>query len=113
VYGPTKPAQRAFAGALRHELAGTGVPVTTVFPDEIRSHLHAHERGEMPAWYRSDGAADPDELARRVVEAVERDRRAVHYPPIVRVLRVMHGISLRVSDAMLRTLRCRSAAPRK
>jgi short-subunit dehydrogenase len=113
VYGATKAAQRAFADALRHELAGTGVSVTTVFPGEIRSHLHAHERGEMPAWYRSDDAADPDELAARVVEAVERDRRAVHYPPIVRVLRVMHGISPRVSDTMLRTLRGRSAAPRK
>jgi short-subunit dehydrogenase len=113
VYGATKAAQRAFADALRHELAGTGVSVTTVFPGEIRSQLHAHEREEMPAWYRSGGAADPDELAGRVVEAVERDRRAVHYPPTVGVLRIVHGISPRLSDAMLRTLRGHSAAPRK
>jgi short-subunit dehydrogenase len=113
VYGATKAAQRAFADALRHELAGTGVSVTTVFPGEIRSQLHAHERDRMPDWYRSDDAADPDELAKRVVDGVERDRRAVVYPPIVRVLGVVHGISPRLSDFMLRTLRGRSAAPRK
>jgi short-subunit dehydrogenase len=112
VYGATKAAQRAFADALRHELAGTGVSVTTVFPGEIRSQLHAHERDRMPDWYRSDEAADPEELARRVIEGVERDRRAVMYPPIVRVLGVVHGISPALSDFILRTLRGRSAAPR-
>jgi 3-oxoacyl-[acyl-carrier protein] reductase len=113
VYGATKAAQRAFADALRHELAGTGVSVTTVFPGEIKSQLHAHERDHMPEWYRSENAADPDELAKRVVEAVEGDRRAVHYPRIVKLLRMVNGVSPRASDAMLRTLRGRSAAPRK
>src|SRR3954447_10491572 len=112
VSGATKAAQRSWADARRHELDGTGVSVTTVFPGEIRSQLHAREKDQMPAWYRSDDAADPDELAKRVVEAVESDRRAVQYPPIVRLLRVMTGISPRLSDRILRTLRGRSAAPR-
>jgi short-subunit dehydrogenase len=112
VYGATKAAQRAFADALRHELADTGVSVTTVFPGEIRSQLHAHEKEQMPAWYHAEDAADPDELVKRVVEGVEGDRRSVIYPPIVRLLRVMHGLSPRVSDAILRRLRGRSAAPR-
>jgi short-subunit dehydrogenase len=112
VYGATKAAQRAFADALRHELDGTGVSVTTVFPGEIRSQLHAHEKAQMPAWYRSEDAADPDELAKRVVEAVEHDRRFVQYPPIVGMLRIVNGLSPRLSDLMLRTLRGRSAAPR-
>jgi len=112
VYGATKAAQRAFSDALRHELAGTGVSVTTVFPGEIRSQLHAHEKDQMPAWYRADDAVDPDELVKRVLEAVERDRRSVIYPPIVGLLRVMHGLSPRASDAILRRLRGRTAAPR-
>ena len=112
VYGATKSAQRGFAEALRHELSGTGVSLTTVYPGEIKSHLHDHERETMPDWYRKDNAADPEPLAKAVVDAVENDKRAVYYPPIVRLLRVMHGISPKVSDRMLKTMRGGSAAPR-
>ena len=112
VYGATKAAQRGFSEALRHELDGTGVSLTTVYPGEIRSHLHDHEKDRMPPWYRSSDAADPDELAAKVVEGVEADRRGVYFPPIVRLLRIVHGLSPRAGDLLLRTLRGRSAAPR-
>lgn len=111
VYGATKAAQRAFGEALRHELAGSGVRLTMVYPGEIATHLHDHEKDSMPDWYRSGPAADPRELAGRVVTAVERDRRTVHYPPAVAALRVAHGLSPRLGDAILRRLRGRSAAP--
>lgn len=112
VYGATKAAQRAFAEALRHELDGTGVSVTVVYPGEIATHLHDHEHDRMPAWYGSDAAADPAGLAEAVAAAVERDRRGVYYPPLVRLLRVAHGISPVLGDLLLRRLRGRSAAPR-
>src|SRR3954468_24484651 len=112
-YGATKSAQRGFAEALRHELSGTGVSVTTVYPGEIATHLHDHEKATMPDWYQGKEKAAPAEpLGRAVVEAVEQDKRAVYYPEIVRLLRVMHGISPRLSDRMLRTMRGGSAAPR-
>jgi short-subunit dehydrogenase len=113
VYGGTKAAQRAFGEALRHELAGSGVSVTVVYPGEIATALHDHEKDSMPAWYRTDGSADPEELARRVIAAVEEDRAAVHYPPAVAALRVAHGLSPRLGDRLLRALRGASAAPRK
>ena len=113
VYGATKSAQRGFAEALRHELSGTGVSLTTVYPGEIKSHLHDHEHETMPDWYNGkEKAADPEPLAKAVVEAVENDKRAVYYPPIVRLLRVMHGISPQASDRILKTLRGGTAAPR-
>jgi NADP-dependent 3-hydroxy acid dehydrogenase YdfG len=113
VYGATKSAQRGFAEALRHELSGTGVSLTTVYPGEVASHLHDHEQDGMPDWYQGKQKAAPAEpLGRAVVEAVEQDKRAVYYPPIVRLLRVMHGISPRLSDRMLRTMRGGTAAPR-
>jgi short-subunit dehydrogenase len=114
VYGATKAAQRMFAEALRHELAGTGVSVTVVYPGEIATSLHDHEKDRMPAWYRGGPqAAPPGELASRILAAVERDERAVYYPPLVRALGIAHGVNPKAGDALLRRLRGDSAAPRK
>jgi short-subunit dehydrogenase len=113
VYGATKSAQRGFAEALRHELSGTGVSLTTVYPGEVESHLHDHEKATMPDWYQGKEKAAPAEpLARAVVKAVEEDERAVYYPPLVKALRVVHGISPKLADRMLKTMRGGTAAPR-
>jgi short-subunit dehydrogenase len=112
-YGGTKAAQRAFAEALRHELSGSGVSVTTVFPGEIATHLHDHEKDLLPDWYHSGSrAADPSRLAEAVLRAVEKDRRALSYPAFVRLLGV-NGIAPRFADAVVRRLRGESAAPRR
>jgi short-subunit dehydrogenase len=103
-----------FAEALRHELAGTGVSLTTVYPGEIATSLHDHERERMPAWYRGGPRAAPAAgLAAKVLEAVERDVRAVHHPPIVRALGIAHNVHPRAADALLRRLRGDSVAPRR
>ena len=112
-YGATKSAQRAFAEALRHELSGTGVSVTTVYPGEIATHLHDHEKATMPDWYHGgDAAADVDRLAAAILRGVENDRRAVYHPPMIRLLG-LNGIAPRVADAILRRLRGGTAAPRR
>jgi hypothetical protein len=86
--------------------------VTIVYPGEIRTDLHGHERDSLPAWRASVEEGDPAELAREVVEAVEKERRAVYYPLEVRALRAAHGVSPRVADLALRRLRGITAAPR-
>ena len=112
-YGATKAAQRGFAEALRHELSGSGVSLTTVYPGEIGTSLHAHEKDTMPDWYHGDeAAADVDRLAAAIVRGVERDRRAVYYPPFVRLLG-LNGIAPRTADRILRRLRGNTAAPRR
>jgi short-subunit dehydrogenase len=112
-YGATKAAQRAFAEALRHELSGSGVSVTTVFPGEIATHLHDHEKATLPDWYRGgERAADAGKLTAAVLRAVERDRRAVSYPPAVRLLG-LNGLAPGLADAIVRRLRGESAAPRR
>lgn len=113
VYGATKGAQRLFAEALWHELDGTGVGVTVVYPGEVESELHAHELERMPAWRKTGEEAPAPPLAEGIVAAVRDDRRTLAYPPIVRLLGIAHGISPRLGDAMLRRLRGRSAAPRR
>jgi uncharacterized protein len=110
-YGATKAAQRAFAEALRHELAGTGVSVTTVFPGEVDTDLHAHERERMPAWY-GPRKASPDRLAQAVIAAVEADKRAVAFPREVALLG-LNGLAPGLTDRILRRLRGAAAAPRR
>ncbi len=114
VYGATKAAQRMFGEALGHELSGTGVSLTVVFPGEIATGLHDHEKDRMPDWYRggSDAVA-PEQLARRIVAAIEADARALHHPPFIRLLGALHGVSPRAPDALLRRLRGATAAPRR
>lgn len=113
VYGATKAAQRMFGEALRHELSGTGVSLTMVYPGEIATTLHDHEKDTMPDWYRGGPDAVPAaELAQKIVAAVRKDARAVHHPPLVRVLGVAHGLSPKLADRMLRVLRGGAAAPR-
>ena len=112
VYNGTKAAQRSFAEALRHELHGTGVSVTTVYPGEIETTLHDHELDHMPDWYRMDRRAAAGPLGERVAEAVEQDRRELFYPPAIRMLRIVNGISPRLGDLVLRRILGRSVAPR-
>jgi short-subunit dehydrogenase len=113
-YSATKAAQRTFAEALRHELAGTGVSLTTVYPGEIRTSLHDHERTRMPAWYRGGpNAASPETLAERVLKAVERDSRHLHYRRLVKGMAMLHGLSPGAADRVLRRLRGETAAPRR
>ncbi len=114
VYGATKAAQSAFAEALRHELTGTGVSVTTVHPGEVATSLHDHERGRMPAWSRASTRAVPaHRMADRILRAIEADERQVFFPPVIRMLGVLNGASPAAADAVLRRLRGPSAAPRR
>jgi short-subunit dehydrogenase len=111
VYGATKAAQRGFGEALRHELKGTGVGLTMVYPGQIRSALHDHEKERMPSWYRLERSVDPAPLASAVVKAVESDTREVFYPPSVRLLRIFHGLHPGLADAMLCRVMGPTAAP--
>jgi uncharacterized protein len=113
VYNGTKAAQRGFAEGLRHELHGTGVSVTTVYPGEVESSLHDHELERMPAWYQLDRRSPAGPLGARVVDAVGRDRRELFYPPIVRLLRIVNGVAPRAGDLVLRRILGESAAPRR
>lgn len=111
VYGATKAADRGFAEALRHELSGTGVSVTTVFPGEVETNLHAHERALLPDWRENEHELPPQQVADAIVEAVEEDRRAVYVPGLVRLLG-LNGLAPRLTDRLLARIRGRTAAPR-
>jgi short-subunit dehydrogenase len=111
VYGATKGADRGFAEALRHELSGTGVSVSTVFPGEVETGLHAHQRDLLPDWRKNEDELPPEKLAGAIIEAVEADTRAVYVPGQVRLLG-LNGVAPRLTDRLLARIRGRTAAPR-
>ena len=112
VYGATKAADKNFAEALRHELSGTGVSVTTVYPGEIATDIHRGRRDRLPDWRANDEELPPEDLAAAIVEAVETDRRAVYLPRQIRLLG-LNGIAPRLLDRLLAAVRGGSAAPRR
>ncbi len=111
VYGGTKAFDRGFAEALRHELAGSGISVTTVYPGEYGTTILAHQRERLPAWRSNDEERPVSELVDAIVEGVESDSRAVYAPPVVRVLG-LSGLLPRLTDRLLVRIRGRAAAPR-
>ena len=111
VYGGTKAFDRGFAEALRHELSGTGVELTTVLPGEVETELHDHEPGSIPDWRRREGALSADAAARRILAAVEAGERNVYVPGMVRLLG-LNGIAPKLTDRLLQRARGRAAAPR-
>jgi short-subunit dehydrogenase len=113
VYGGTKAAQLAFGRALRHELEGTGVSVTVAMPGELQTHLHDHQRDELPDWRKDKYTMPARPLAERIVEAVEKDHPDVYYPGSIKTLRIFQGLSPGLADRLLRLMRGRAAAPRR
>jgi NADP-dependent 3-hydroxy acid dehydrogenase YdfG len=111
-YGASKAGQKAFAEALRHELSGTGVSLTTVYPGEVKTSLHAHELERMPDWYRPSDAIPPEVVAEAIVHGVLEDRREVHVPGQVRLLG-LNDIAPGLVDRLLTLIRGGAAAPRR
>jgi NADP-dependent 3-hydroxy acid dehydrogenase YdfG len=111
VYGGTKAFDRGFAEALRHELAGTGVSVTTIYPGEYGTTILAHQRDRLPAWRSNEEERPVSELVAGIVKGIENDARAVYAPPIVRILG-LSGIVPQLVDRLLVRIRGRAAAPR-
>jgi NADP-dependent 3-hydroxy acid dehydrogenase YdfG len=111
VYGATKGADRLFAEALRHELSGTGVSVTTVYPGEFATSITSHQRDRLPDWRATDEERPVEPLVDAILAAVEEDRRAVYMPGAVRVLG-LSAVAPRLVDRLLARVRGGSAAPR-
>jgi short-subunit dehydrogenase len=75
VYTATKWGLRGLGLALRQELHGTGIGVSTVFPADVRDAGMLARTGVALPWYA--GTSSPQEVAWAVVRAVERNRPEV------------------------------------
>jgi short-subunit dehydrogenase len=83
-YAASKAALAAAAETLRIDLRGTGVHVLTVYPGPIRTPmLEQIKPGSAVAkFFAPLPKGKPDELARRVVDALLADERQLVYPAI-------------------------------
>lgn len=105
VYCASKAAVRAFTEALRQELAGSGVQVTVVLPGTFRTGIMVTARGgnaERMSKLARSGLGKlmlrpPDAVARKILQAIEQDRR-----------RVVVGVDARLLDVTSRLLPGRS-----
>jgi short-subunit dehydrogenase len=87
-YGASKAGLSRFTVGLRGELHGTGIGTTLVEVGGVRTDMVEHTRAYGPtrrSWRRFEALhlsidIDPDELARRIVRAVERGRPSVYLP---------------------------------
>jgi len=80
-YSATKHAVIGFSNGLRMELAGTNVNVTTVNPGPVNTNFFniADESGEYLKNV-SKFMLEPDEIARKIVDALEKPRREINVP---------------------------------
>ena len=79
LYAATKAGLRVFALGLRADLHDTGVGVSSINPGFVRGAGMFHDSGAKPP--PGIGTATPEQVARAVRQAVERDRGDVDVAP--------------------------------
>jgi uncharacterized protein len=101
IYNATKFGLRGFSGAMRAELHGTGVGVSTVFPGFIRdAGMFADAGVKLP---KGVGTRSPEDVAKAVVGAIEHNRGEVDVAPIaLRVGSAFAGLAPEMSATFTR-----------
>jgi len=79
-YCATKWAIRGFSSALRAELHGTGIGITTVYPAWVDTPMVHQEDDTMPH-LNIQILLTPDQVAAEILQAVEEDRRDLTLAP--------------------------------
>jgi short-subunit dehydrogenase len=95
-YTAARWALRGFAEALRADLRGTGLHVTTVIPGLVRSPYFANNPGaeeRVPWLARLMRPLTPEEAARATLRAVLRGEREAVFPGMLRALYVANALA--------------------
>ncbi len=88
-YATARWAMRGLSAVLDAELRGTGVRVANVVPGTVASGYFEHNPGfqeRIPRIAKLTGTLTPERVGEAIVRAVERDRREVFVPFMLRVL---------------------------
>jgi short-subunit dehydrogenase len=103
LYAATKFGLRGFAGALRADLRDSGVGVSAVFPGFIReAGMFADAEVELPPGV---GTRSPQDVARAVLSAIERNRGEVDVAPLhMRASAIFAGLAPETAAGLARRL---------
>ncbi len=103
IYNASKAALRGFATGLRADLHGSGVGVSAVFPGFIsEAGMFADAGVQLP---RGVGKRTPEDVARAVLGAIERDRGEVDVAPLsLRVGAMIAGLAPELAASVSRRL---------
>jgi short-subunit dehydrogenase len=103
-YAAARYALYGWTKALRYDLRGTGVGVTSVVASQTRSDYWANNPG---AWERRPRVAGVlrtvtvEEVAGAVVTGIERNRREVVLPFLLRVFFALNGLAPWVTEGLM------------
>jgi uncharacterized protein len=103
LYNASKYALRGFSSALRAELRSSGVGVSAVFPGFIReAGMFADSGVKLPPGI---GTRAPDDVAKAVVTAIERNRGEVDVAPLpLRASTIFAGVAPELAASVARRL---------
>jgi uncharacterized protein len=103
LYNATKYGLRGFASALRADLRESGVGVSAIFPGFIRdAGMFADADVKLPPGI---GTRSPQDVARAVVSAIERNRGEIDVAPLpLRASTVFAGITPELAASVARRL---------
>lgn len=99
-YSSSKAGLRSFSEALRRELAGTGIAVTYIAPRAARTGLITRKLAEY-ADLTGMAIDDPDLVASRIVNVIERRGEEVYFGNAERFFVKMNGVMPRLVDFFL------------
>ncbi|TMK99896.1 MAG: SDR family NAD(P)-dependent oxidoreductase [Actinobacteria bacterium] len=103
LYSATKYGLRGFATALRADLRASGVGVSAIFPGFIRdAGMFADAQVRLPPGV---GTSSPEDVARAVVTAIERNRGEIDVAPLpLRAGTALAGLAPEISATIARRL---------
>jgi len=91
-YSASKAALAALTQSLRAELHESGIRLLTVYPGYTRTPLFDHEKKLGGARRPRSGYAAPEDVARSIVRAIERDLEELVLSPPGRALALLRGL---------------------
>ena len=100
-YGSARWAMRGFDATLAADLRGTGVGVTNVIPAKVTSEYFDHNPGaeeRIPRIARIIPTLSPEQVGESICRGVERERRQVVEPLMLRLLFAQARLFPRLSE---------------